>query len=763
MLALLLLVQTVVPTATDLAAQGRAVEGKGSPTAEIPRIEAVEARVDGVLDEPAWTQATRLTGFWQYQPVDGRPAEERTEVLVWYAPDAIHFGIIAHDRVPAAIRATVADRDNLDNDDHIVLDIDTFHDRRRAFSFAVNPLGAQSDGVRSEGAGQVSSLIPGSTDLNPDFTWESKGRVTPQGYQVEVRIPFKSLRYPGGDVQSWGFNVTRVVQRTGYTDTWTDARRANASFLGQEGAIGGLHDLERGIAVEAQPFVTATANGARDVSTGSFEREDIDPDAGLNLRLGFTSFALDATMNPDFSQVESDAAQVTVNERFALFYPEKRPFFLEGIELFGTPQTLVYTRRIVNPKGGLKLTGKFGQLGTAFLSAVDETETGDAWFNIGRLRRDFGRSSIAGVTFTNRDAENNHNRVLAGDFRYVYGLYYIQAQLGGSYTSDLAGDRTAPIWQAEWDRTGRAWGFNYLLKGIGEEFDDQAGFVNRLRSNVVNGHFFNRLTYYGARGALLENLTVFFGPDRTWDYDGFGLRPGIEGFDQFDATFQLRGGWELNGHVQRDFVDFQDSTYSDYTTGAADGPAYLPPDDFSGFTWTAEVTTPTWRKFGAFVQYRSGRTPIFQEGTTGDSWLLQGEVDLRPIPTVRVAFTGSVFRLDRLDGSEFARATIPRLKIEYQPRRELFFRAIGEYRSESTAALLDPVTGAPLFIGGVAQPATAYNGLRVDLLASYEPTPGTVAFLGYGSTMETEDEFDWSGLERVNDGFFVKLAYQIRR
>ena len=352
MLGLLLLVQTTVASAPDSGAgiQGVAVEGKGSPTAAIPRIEADEVRVDGVLDEPVWNRATRLTGFWQYQPVDGRPAEEQTEVLVWYAPDAIWFGVIAHDKVPGAIRATVADRDNIDNEDHVVIDIDTFHDRRRAFSFAVNPLGAQSDGVRSEGAGQVSSLVPGSTDLNPDFTWESKGRVTGDGYQVEIRIPFKSLRYPSGDQQSWGLNVTRVVQRTGYTDTWTDARRANASFLGQEGAIGGLHDLKRGVAVEAQPFVTATANGTHDDVTNSFDRESVNPDAGLNFRLGFTSYSLDATINPDFSQVETDAGQVTLNERFALFYPEKRPFFLEGIELFGSPQTLVYTRRIVDPK-----------------------------------------------------------------------------------------------------------------------------------------------------------------------------------------------------------------------------------------------------------------------------------------------------------------------------------------------------------------------------------------------------------------------------
>jgi hypothetical protein len=256
-LALLLLLQASAPQS------GVVVEGKGSPTADIPRLES-EIQIDGRLDEPVWSRATRLTGFWQYQPVDGRPAEEKTEVLAWYTSDAIYFAIIAHDRSPRTIRATVADRDNIDNDDHVVIDLDTFHDRRRAFSFGVNPLGVQSDGVRSEGAGQVSSLIPGSTDKNPDFTWDSKGRITDHGYEVEIRIPFRSLRYPGGGPQTWGFNVTRVVQRTGYTDTWTDVRRANASFLGQEGAIGGLRDMRHGVTVEAQPFVTATADGARE-------------------------------------------------------------------------------------------------------------------------------------------------------------------------------------------------------------------------------------------------------------------------------------------------------------------------------------------------------------------------------------------------------------------------------------------------------------------------------------------------------------------
>jgi len=753
-LALLLLVQDPLP--------GIAVEGKGSPTAQIPRLEAT-VQVDGKLDEPVWSQATRLTGFWQYQPVDGRPAEEKTEILVWYATDAIHFGIIAHDSRPGSIRATSADRDNIDNEDHVVIDLDTFLDRRRAFFFGVNPLGVQTDGVRSEGAGQVSSLIPGSVDKNPDFTWESKGRITAQGYEVEIRVPFKSLRYPGSGLQSWGFNATRVVQRTGYTDTWTDVRRANASFLGQEGALGGLEDMRHGMTVEAQPFVTATANGARDQVNGEFIRQDVDPDAGLNLRLGFSSYALDATLNPDFSQVESDEGQVTVNERFALFFPEKRPFFLEGIELFGSPQTLVYTRRIVSPKGGAKLTGKFGQLGVAHLTALDETGPDDALFNITRLRRDFGRNSIAGVTFTNRDQSGNHNRVLAADFRYVWNLYFAQFQYGRSWTSDALGSRNAPIWQAEFDRTGRTWGFNYLLNGIGNDFDAQAGFVNRLRSGVVNGHFFNRFTLYGQRGALLENLTVFFGPERTWLYDDFGFEPGLEGREQFDATFQLRGGWELNGHLERNFVTFQDSSFAGYTIGSATGPAYLPAEDFSGGTWLAKVITPTWRRLNVELSYQRGRAAIFQEGVTGTGWVFRGQAELRPVSTIRAVATGTVFRLSRLDGSEFARSTIPRLKVEYQPNRALFFRVIGEYRSERTAALVDPASGDPLYIDGVAQPATEYNGFRVDLLASYEPTPGTVAFVGYGSTLESDEEFNWSRLERMSDGFFVKLAYLLRR
>ena len=496
------------------------VPGTGAPDVAIPRIEA-EPAIDGRLDEPVWSGAARLTGFSQYQPVDGRPAEEATDVLVWYSPSAIYFGIVAHDRQPGGIRATHADRDNIDSDDNVTIYLDTFNDRRRAFFFAVNPLGVQQDGVRTEGASSAGNLFGGMVDRNPDYIFESRGMVTDSGYQVEIRIPFKSLRYRGGGPQKWGLQIDRIIQRTGYEDTWTDARRANASFLIQAGTLTGLHDLHRGVVLEAQPFVTATANGARDAG-GTFTRDKVNPDAGLNLRAGLTNLSLDATVNPDFSQVESDVGQVTVNQRFALFFPEKRPFFLEGIELFSTPNQLVYSRQIVNPIAGGKITGKVGGFGLAHLTAVDQDVDGtrrEALFNVTRLRRDFGSNSTAGLTFTDRSVLQSpeYNRVLAGDVRYVFGkLYYIEGQLGGAWTNDAVGRRSAPIWKLEYDRTGRSWGFNYQLNAVGRDFVTRAGFVPR--NDIVSFHAYNRLSFYGARGALFESFTTFFGPERIWRY-----------------------------------------------------------------------------------------------------------------------------------------------------------------------------------------------------------------------------------------------------
>ncbi len=610
------------------------------------------------------------------------------------------------------------------------------------------------------------SLQGGTLDKSPDYLWDSAGEVTDQGFRVEIRIPFKSLRYTGNGPQRWGINIQRKIQRTGYTDTWTDVRRASNNFLGQAGAMEGLYDLKRGAVIEAQPFMTASENGTR-ADSGDLIREKVRLNPGVNFRLGFTNLSFDATVNPDFSQVESDAGQVTVNERFALFYPEKRPFFLEGIELFSTPNQLVYTRQIVDPVAGAKLTGKFGRFGLAYLSAVDALlEGGHAVFHVTRLRTDLGASSLAGITFTDRTAPGEVNRVLAADARItMMRLYYVQGQLGYSWDGPKSGLTASPIWSAEFDRTGRAWGFNYRLNGIGESFRALSGYVPR--NNIVEGRAINRITFYGERGALLESFSTNFNISRLWRFADFLYDDPIEGEESLNLQFQLRGGWNLNCRTTREFVRFDADLYGGYQVSRPDGTVvgFSMPEMLAGaFGESLSLSTPTFRTFGGRVQVSHAENPIFPEAAGGRETALSLSANLRPVGTVRVETIGTISHLTRVrDGSEFARTIIPRIKLEFQPRRSLFFRAIGEYRSQRQAALQDPYSGDPLIVDGDLSTVQRFNGLRLDLLVSYEPTPGTVAFFGYGSSMDTDRTFGITDLRRASDGFFLKLAYQFRR
>jgi hypothetical protein len=780
MFATLFLLQ--VASAQTVAA-GQSYEGTGRPAVAIPRI-AAEVTVDGSLSEPVWGQAARLTGFRQYQPADGRPAEERTEARVFYSQDAIYFGILAYAKNPASIRATIADRDNLENDDRITIYLDTFNDNRRAFFFVVNPLGAQGDGMRTEGAASAGNIFGGNIDWNPDFRFDSKGQVTDSGYVVEVRIPFKSLRFPMGEPQTWGVNVVRNVRATGFEDTWTDARRATASFLSEAGTLTGISDIERGITTEVQPFVTARWDGARGIS-GDFERDDLNPDAGVNLKLALPAVTLDATVKPDFSQVESDAGLVTVNERFALFFAEKRPFFLEGIELFNTPNQLVYTRQIASPVGGAKVTGKLGAITVAYLSALDDTRCpkiiGDArdfeqdcdkaLFNIARLRRDFGGNSTAALTITDRRAGDTTNTVVAGDLRYVFGrMYYFESQLGASWTKDAlvfgnSDMKVAPIWKAEFDRTGRSWGFNYQLNGISDEFVSRSGFLPRNGTVLARG--FNRVSYYGKPGARLENITLFMGPERIWLYDNFSLPDAYEGSESINASFRLRGGWDISLRGGRNFFTFDPRAFSGlFIVGPTQLQPYVPPDDqLSGLVEvSATVETPTYRLFNVSVTVAREETAIFAEGSEGRALRVNGSLTMRPAVSVRAEGSLQVAQIDRKrDGSEYARTIIPRVKVEYQPTRALFFRAVSQYQAQRTSALRSP-TGEQLFLQGGAPVGEGDVGsLQTDWLVSYEPTPGTVAFFGYGDTRAGFETSKFSDLERQRDGFFVKVAYQWRR
>ncbi len=750
---------------------------------DIPRIESSVA-IDGNLSEPAWTRAARLNGFSQYQPVDGRPAEESTEVLVWYAPDAIYFGIKARELHGNVVRATKANRDDIASEDHVQILLDTDNGRQLAFLFGVNALGVQQDGTRSAqfagGAGGASATgggfrninpLDGTVDLNPDYVFESKGRLVPGGYEVEIRIPFKSLRYQDAKVQTWGIHILRRIQHSGYQDTWAPAIRANANFLAQSGTLEGLQDMRRGLVLEATPTMTARLDGSPRTGSGREykSQSELGADAKWGIRQNLT---LNATINPDFSQVEADVGQVLLNERFGLFYPEKRPFFLDGLELFDTPNQLIYTRRIVAPRGGLKLAGKLAGANVAAMAVQDDRDY--SWqdnriplFGIARLRRDFGRAYTLGSVLTAREDGDDYSRLAGADFRFYHSkLYFAQFQAAQSWTDSLGSHARGSLLQADWDRTGRAWGFHYTLRGVEPGFGAAAGFVNR--TGIVEARAFNRLSFYGAKDALVQTYGSFFGIQRTWDYsDG---RPLIEINDFITPSATLRGGWQLSGAISRSGFAYNPANYSGLRV-LRSSPLDRPPDTIAfvvpgmernQFGGSFRVTTPTLRFFSATASVSRGKTPIFREAAPGRSTRIDGALDLRPTTSLRGSLQFSRLILERSrDDSRFSTETIPRLKMEYQVSHALFLRLVGQYAARSRSGLRDR-NGNFILIGDELVAGTRTNEFSMDWLFSYRPIPGTLVYLGYGSTMEEPREFRFQDLRRTRDGFFGKLSYLFR-
>jgi hypothetical protein len=748
---------------------------------DIPRIDS-SAVIDGNLTETAWSRAARLTGFSQYQPVDGRPAEEPTEVLVWYAADAIYFGIRAREIHGDVVRATKANRDDIASEDHVQILLDTENGRQLAFLFGVNPLGVQQDGTRSSqfagGAGGASATgggfrninpLDGTVDLNPDYVFESKGHLVPGGYEVEIRIPFKSLRYQDSNVQAWGIHILRRIQHSGYQDTWAPAIRANANFLAQSGTLEGLHDMRRGLVLEATPTMTARLDGSpRSNGDRTYKSQsDFGADAKWGIRQNLT---LNATINPDFSQVEADVGQVLLNERFALFYPEKRPFFLDGLELFDTPNQLIYTRRIVAPRGGLKLAGKLASANVAAMLVQDDRDY--SWrqsripmFGVARLRRDFGRNYTLGTVLTTREDGTDYSRLAGADFRFYHSkLYFAQFQAAQSWLDSLGTTRSGSLLQADWDRTGRAWGFHYTLRGVEPGFGASAGFVNR--TGIVEARAFNRLSFYGAKDALVQTYGTFLGAQRTWDYSGG--RPLIETTESITPSATLRGGWQLSGALSRSGSAYDADNYSSLRVLRPRGPVFdtvaftVPGFERDQYAGSFRVTTPTLRIFSATASVSRGKIPIFREAAPGRSTRMDGALDLRPTTALRTSLQFSRLLIERsADDSRFSTETIPRLKTEYQVTPALFLRLVGQYAARSRAALHDR-TGNPILVGGVRDEGSTTNEFSMDWLFSYRPVPGTLFYLGYGSAMEEPEEFRFRDLRRTRDGFFGKLSYLFR-
>jgi hypothetical protein len=760
----------------------------GQFTVRIPRVDA-QIAVDGSLAAPVWKQAAILTGFSQYQPVDGLPADDSTEVLVWYSPRAIYFGIRAFERHGAA-HAALANRDVIDADDNVRVILRPFRNSRQALVFAVNPLGVQEDGTITEGLamsrgatcancpfGVTQQTGPPPTDLTPDFVFESKGHLTEFGYEVVLRIPFSSVKLQAADSQDWGINIIRIEQHSGHSDSWYPAKLAAASFLPQAGTLEGLTGLDRGLALDVNPFVTEKASNLPPSTQAPGWQYGVErPQFGANVRWGFTNnLTLNGTYRPDFAEVESDATQLVFDPRNAVSYPEKRPFFLDGLEQFNTPNNLIYTRAIEAPIGAAKLTGKIGDASVAYLGAVDDESSGSGLngkhplFNVLRLQQDIGESSIVGVALTDKEQGGNFSRLASADARLTFAkIYSLQLQVAGSTTRDSATTSAGPLWQAHFIRGGRAFVLDYSLSGIDPEFSAASGFISR--AGTAGGNFDHHLTFY-PKSSLFETIGADVSYSDTWVYRSFtsGQAPEDRRY-HFTALATLRGGWQVYAGIYFESYGFDPSLYANYRVGhiAGGDTTYTP---FSGSAipntdYILQVNTPQFSKFDFSLLQLGGRDENFFEWSAADISITEAALNYRPTDKLRaqLSYNAQIY-WRHSDGSLVGKTLIPRLTLEYQLSRPIFFRVIGQYDATYQDNLRDDTrSNLPIFLLNPATDTYALaarnqsNQLQASFLFSYQPVPGTVAFIGYGDNLVEPESFRFA-LRRTNDNFFVKFSY----
>ncbi len=753
-----------------------------------PHVEA-DIVVDGVLNEPVWASAAVLTGFSQFTPQDDVPAADTTQVLVWYSPTAIHFGIRAY-QPAGTVRATLVDRDKISNDDHIQLLLGTFNDRRQAIVLMVSPLGVQADGnlvergtVHGGGFTSTGQAAREAPDLSPDFVYTSKGTVTPYGYEVEVRVPFKSLKYQAADVQTWDINVVRQVHYRGYEYSWSPAKRGAASFLAQGGSLEGITRIRRGLVMDVTPEATQRTQGLPAAGApGEWSYTGKRPDLGGNVRWGITNnITLNGSINPDFSQVEADATPVQLDPRQAISFPEKRPFFLDGSEQFSVPNGLVYSRRITQPVAAVKVAGKSGANGLAILSAVDSrngsaSQHDNPVYNIVRLQRDLGAQSRIGMAYTDKVDGNRWNRVLDVDGRAVWNrVHAVQYQLAGSMNSVAGASVAGPLWDLRYNRSGKAFSARASFKGISDRFITQSGFISR--TGQVQQNVGARFTRFGPAGARLEQYALDLMVDGLWDY-----RNWLDRGDARDKKFhvnlqsQWRGGWTASTSLLLESFGYDPGFYGNryrvlaprtgggFDTLAFTGTPRLPNRDFVVSLGSPKLKYAT---FSGTLIY--GQDENFPEWSAANIWYASLSAEFRPTDQLRITPTYVLSDYWRTsNNTRVQRNQLPRVRVEYQVTRDLFVRVIGEYSSTFTDSLRDDGrTNGRLLVrngAGVWVPTvrTTSNNVRGDFLVSYRPTPGTVFYAGYSALMREPRAFEFTDLNRTSDAFFVKASYLFR-
>jgi hypothetical protein len=736
-----------LPRGAGLVLAGLLWSGLGLPVlAQVPHpvpVTTLPITIDGVPDEAAWRDALVIPLAYETRPAENAPAPVRTECLIPYNTNHLYVAFRAFDPEPEKIRARLTDRDRAFNDDWVGVSLDTFNDERRAFEFFVNPLGVQMDLFYDD--------VNDNETSNWDAIWRSAGQLREDGYTVEMAVPFSSFRFPKEQTgpQTWGIDILRMWPRgSRFRFSNNPQDRARNCYLCQFEKIQGFENVNPGRNLQISPTLTTTRTDAREDGPQSpFLDGDQETDPGLTVRWGFTpSLNLSATVNPDFSQVEADVAQLDVNQRFALFFPEKRPFFLEGADFFDTPLDAVFTRNVADPTWGVKLSGKAGGHGIGAFVAKDEVTNllfpGSQGSNstsldlentttVLRYRRDIGEGSSIGALVTNREGTNYENRVFGFD-----GLYQptqsdrLEFQILGSrtrYPEAVARDFDQPIGAFDdlalgisYRHQERNWDAFIRHEDFGEDFRADMGFLPQVgRSFTLLG---GGRTWWREGGGWFERLRLGTDVDSTRDEDGNELEREYEVFLEFDGPrqsfFFLGTGTRdryFNG-VQFDTEHFLNTHYRMQLNGT--------------------VRVALGAGFGDDIDFANTRPAEqlrLEPSVRFDLWRhLRAEVD-------------HTYRRLEVDEGELFTANLTQLKLTYQLNLRMLARVI----LQRTAIDRDPT----LFVDDVE---ASTERLLTQLLLSYKVNPQTVLFLGYTENGTGNQDFD---LTRVNRTFFLKIGY----
>lgn len=714
--------------------------------ADPPVVRAIRAdrpiAIDGRLDEAIWAENEPFELPFETRPVIGGPAPVRTFAWIAFDDENVYFAFRAEDPDPAAIRARYADRDTTFRDDQVGVIFDTFHDGRRAFEFFVNPFGIQSDVLEDD--------VTGGDDPTWDAIWDSAGRITAFGYVVEAAVPFTSLRFPRADgEQLWGFNAVRFYPRDSTRRLALMPRDpARNCILCQLAELGGLEGPEPGLDLELDPTLTATrTDDRRDDPDGPYASGGEDAEAGLTLRWGITpNIIFNSTFNPDFSQVEADAQQLEVNTQFALFFPEKRPFFLEGADLFDTTVEAVYTRNLAEPNVGLKLTGKEGAHAFGLLVADDEitnllipgpegsrlTEVGRASSAaVARYRRDLPwTGSTAGLLFTRRAAGEYENTVGGADARVRFARHHsLRVELFGSrtrYTDEVVEELDQP--EGRFDGHVATMAYDYSADewaGYARYHDLGAGFRADLG-------FEPRVDY---RQAIL-------GLERIWRGDGDDWYNEVRFGGDYDEAERQNGDllerelevwWSYQGPLDTELRALVGSRERAFRGVEFD-------ETFFYARW-AMVPTST---VSFTVEAYAGDEIDVANVRAGDTLVLDPSVTLKLGRHVDLSLSHSFERLE-VDAGRLYEANLSRLALRYQLNARTQVRLISQYLDvdRDPTLYLDPVEART-------------EQLAQQLLFSWKLNPQTVVFAGYSDTSVGDASLD---LTRVSRTFFFKLGY----